>query len=96
MGARADALAALRRSLAVEPDNWRHHARLASTAWGGERLRAARGTLALFPGCPLAHWLAATVNVARGALVAAEQDVDRGVAAAREDAPGHSSAVALW
>ena len=64
-GNHIDAVAALRRAVALEPDNWRHHFRLAYVSWGEERLRAARRTLALLPGFPLAHWLAATVHVAR-------------------------------
>lgn len=78
-GARDDAQAAGRRAIALEPDNWRHHLRLASISWGEARLRAARRTLTLLPGYPLAHWLAATVHVARGALEEAERDVRAGI-----------------
>ena len=53
------------RAVSLEPDNWRHHFRLSLVSWGEARLRAARRTLALLPGLPLAHWLAATVHVAR-------------------------------
>ena len=56
-GHRADALAASRRAVTLEADNWRHHLRLAYVSWGEERLREARRTLALLPGFPLAHWL---------------------------------------
>ena len=76
----ADALAASRRALTLEPDNWRHHLRLSSIAWGEERLRAARRTLALLPGCPLAHWLAATVLVARQRLAEAAGELVAGIA----------------
>jgi hypothetical protein len=38
------------------------------------------------PGCPIAHWLAATVLVARGMLAEAEREVDAGIAA-RTNAP---------
>lgn len=62
---RVDALAALQRARTLEPSNWRHHFRFASVSWGEERLRAAHRTLALLPGFPLAHWMAATVFVAR-------------------------------
>jgi hypothetical protein len=60
-GRRADALAALERAVALEPDNWRHQVRLALGSWGESRLRAARAALKRCPHLPLAHWLAATV-----------------------------------
>ena len=71
-------MAALSRAVSLEPDNWRHHLRLAAVSWGEARLRAARRTLALLPGCPLAHWLAATVHVARQALDEAERELGEG------------------
>ena len=76
-----DALAASRRAIALEPDNWRHHVRLSSIGWGEERLRGARRTLALLPGFPLAHWLAATVLVARQTLDEAARELTAGIAA---------------
>jgi len=79
-GQQADALAASRMAVSLEPDNWRHHVRLAYVGWGEERLREARRTLSLLPGFPLAHWLAATVHVARHALDEAERELDAGVA----------------
>jgi DNA-binding winged helix-turn-helix (wHTH) protein len=78
-GSRLDALAASRRAIALEPDNWRHHFRLSSIGWGEERLRAARRTLALLPGFPLAHFLAATVHVARGAFADASRELRAGI-----------------
>jgi DNA-binding winged helix-turn-helix (wHTH) protein len=80
-GDRRDAPAASRRAAALEPDNWRHHLRLSYVTWGEERLRAARRTLALLPDFPLAHWLAATVHVARQAVSEAERELDAGLAA---------------
>lgn len=77
---RVDALAAANRAVALEPDNWRHHFRLACVAWGEERLRAAQRTLALLPDFPLAHWLAATVHVARQVLHEAERELAIAVA----------------
>jgi DNA-binding winged helix-turn-helix (wHTH) protein len=97
VGQHADALAAARRAVSLEPDNWRHHVRLAYTAWGEERLRAADRTLSLLPGFPMAHWLAATVHVARHSLSEAERALDAGIAAQNVDAarPARFSAVAL-
>jgi DNA-binding winged helix-turn-helix (wHTH) protein/cytochrome c-type biogenesis protein CcmH/NrfG len=80
-GVPAEAIAAARRAIALEPDNWRHHLRLAYVAWGEERLRAARRALNLLPGLALAHWLAATVHVARQALDEAERELSIGTAA---------------
>jgi tetratricopeptide (TPR) repeat protein len=97
VGQHADALAAARRSVTLEPDNWRHHVRLAYTAWGEERLRAADRALSLLPGFPMAHWLAATVHVARHSLSEAERALDAGIAAPNADAdrPARFSPVAL-
>lgn len=78
-GDRANAHAALRRAVTLEPDNWRHHFRLGLASWGEERLREARRTLALLPGFPLAHWLAATVHVARNVLEEAERELRAGI-----------------
>ncbi|HEX2687003.1 MAG TPA: winged helix-turn-helix domain-containing protein [Kofleriaceae bacterium] len=95
-GRRADALAASRRAVSLEPDNWRHHVRLGYVSWGEERLREATRALALLPGFPLAHWLAATVHVARQALDDAAQQLAAGIAAEAQD-PAHArfSSVAL-
>jgi len=91
-----DALAASRRAITLEADNWRHHLRLAYVSWGEERLREARRTLALLPGFPLAHWLSATVHVARQALDEAERELNAGIASqASQEAPSRFSSVAL-
>lgn len=93
-----DAIAAARRSVALEPDNWRHQLRLASVGWGEERLRAASRALTLLPGLGLAHFLAATVHVARQSLGPALRELDAGAAAQDEPrVPGRSrfSAVGL-
>jgi tetratricopeptide (TPR) repeat protein len=79
-GNHTDALAASRRAIALEPDNWRHHFRLSSIGWGEERLQGARRTLALLPGFSLAHWLAATVLVARQTLDDAARELMAGIA----------------
>ena len=80
-GLGVQAIAAARRAVMLEPDNWRHHFRLAYVGWGEERLRASHSTLALFPGFALAHFLAATVHVARQAFDFAEQELRAGAAA---------------
>ena len=95
-GRHLDALAASRRAVTLEPDNWRHHFRLAYVGWGEERLRAAHRTLALLPGFALAHWLVATVHVARQAFDEAERALDLGIASPSSSAgPSRFSAVAL-
>ena len=80
-GAHAEAVAAGRRAIALEPDNWRHYVRLAFVAWGEERLRAAHQAVRRLPGLALAHWLAATVHVARQTLEEAERELAAGVEA---------------
>jgi hypothetical protein len=96
IGKHTDALAAARRAIALEPDHWRHHFRLSMIAWGEERLRAARRTLALLPGFALAHWLAASVLVARQLLDEAEQELTAGIAEeGRGGAESRFSGVAL-
>ena len=95
-GQPGDALAAVRRAVTLEPDNWRHHFRLGYVGWGEERLRAARRTLALLPGFPLAHWLAATVHVARNVLDEAERELRAGIAGQEAQGPNaRFTAVAL-
>jgi DNA-binding winged helix-turn-helix (wHTH) protein len=78
-----DGIAAARRAIALEPDNWRHHVRLAYASWGEERLRAARQGVGLLPGLGLAHWLAASVHVARRAFDAAIRELRMGTDAHR-------------
>jgi DNA-binding winged helix-turn-helix (wHTH) protein len=92
-----EAIAAARRAVSLEPDNWRHYLRLASVSWGEERLRACSRTLHLMPGLALAHWLAATVHVARQSFAAAERELDAGAAAQDEQraAPARFSGVGL-
>jgi len=82
-GLGVQAIAAARRAVMLEPDNWRHHMRLAYVGWGEERLRAAQKTLALFPAFALARFLSATVYVARQAFDLAEQEL-RAAAAAQD------------
>ena len=90
-------LAAARRAVTLEPDNWRHQLRLAFVGWGEERLRAASRALNLLPGLGLAHFLAATVHVARQSFAAAERELAAGAAAQDEQRAGRTrfSAVGL-
>jgi tetratricopeptide (TPR) repeat protein len=92
------AIAAARRAIALEPDNWRHHLRLAVAGWGEERLRASQRCLTLLPGLALAHWLAATVHVARQALHRAIHELELGAVAqdAQADSGRFSSVALHW
>jgi DNA-binding winged helix-turn-helix (wHTH) protein len=87
-GDHAGALAALRRAVALEPDNWRHRLRLSYAGWGEERLREAHRTLQLLPGFPLAHWLAASVHVARQAPAEATRELAAGIGEPQSGAGG--------
>jgi len=80
-GKTEDAAAAAHNAMTLEPDEWRHALRAAYVTWGDERLRAARRVLTLCPGLALAHWLRATVFMARGASAAALEEVRLGCAA---------------
>jgi DNA-binding winged helix-turn-helix (wHTH) protein len=70
--------AAARRATALEPNNWRHHYRLAYCAWGEERLRSVERTLSLMPEFAPARMLACMVYVARGTLDRAEHEATIG------------------
>ena len=89
------ALAATRRAASLEPDNWRVMLRLAFVSWGEERLRAAHHVLALVPGLAMAHWLAATVYVARQAFDRAAHELRAATTEAGPNGPGQFSAVAV-
>ncbi|MEO8483792.1 MAG: winged helix-turn-helix domain-containing protein, partial [Acidobacteriota bacterium] len=98
-GRRDDARAALDRSVALEPDNWLHQFRLSAGSWGEDRLRAARRTLSQCPHLPMAHWLAATVYVARNARDRAEGEVESGLsimAAESQDSVRFSAVAFHW
>jgi DNA-binding winged helix-turn-helix (wHTH) protein len=92
------AIAATQRAIVLEPDNWRHHLRLSVVGWGEERLRAAQRALALLPGLALAHWLAATVHVARHSLDRAVRELELGAAAqdAQEDSARFNAVALHW
>jgi DNA-binding winged helix-turn-helix (wHTH) protein/Tfp pilus assembly protein PilF len=69
------------KAVALEPRSWRHSLRLAFVSWGDERIDAAAAALALRPQLALAHWLQATVLIARGAFDAALARLRDGCAA---------------
>lgn len=77
-GNASEAIAAARKAVTLDGDNWHHHLRLAFVSWGEERLRAAHRVLALCPGLALAYWFAATVFVARQAFDAALDELQPG------------------
>ena len=64
----ADAVAAGRRAVALEPGNWRHLFRLGTAAWGEERLMSLDAVIAQYPQLAYAYLHAAMVHVARGDL----------------------------
>jgi DNA-binding winged helix-turn-helix (wHTH) protein len=92
-----EAVAAARKAVTLEPDDWRHHLRLAFVSWGEERLRAAHRVLTLCPGLALAYWFSASVFVARQAFGAAEEQLRAGCASqdAQRKESGRFNAVGL-
>jgi DNA-binding winged helix-turn-helix (wHTH) protein/Tfp pilus assembly protein PilF len=80
-GEQTEARGALRRAIALEPDNWRHHFRHAYVSWGEDRLRSVTRTLGLQPAQPFAYFLSAAVFIARGAFDAAADALNSGVKA---------------
>jgi len=82
-----DAEAAACKAVDLDPSDWRHAMRLSFVSWGEARLRAARRVLTLCPGLALAHYLMATVFVARQAFDAALEVLQAGCAA--QDAEHH-------
>ena len=71
---------AARRAVALEPTNWRHASGWDTRRGVSERLRAAGGTLALYPEFAFAHFQMAMVHVARGHLAEAETVLRQGAA----------------
>ncbi|HEX6163622.1 MAG TPA: winged helix-turn-helix domain-containing protein [Vicinamibacterales bacterium] len=82
--------AAARRATALEPENWRHHYRLAYGTWGEERLRAVDRTLAIMPTFAPARMLAAMVFVARGTIDRAERETAIGAELQRQNRSAHT------
>jgi DNA-binding winged helix-turn-helix (wHTH) protein len=81
--------AAAWKAVSLDGSNWRHAMRLSYVSWGEARLRAARRVLTLCPGLALAHYLMATVYVARQAFAAALEPLEEGCAA--QDAQAKNS-----
>ena len=77
-GRSAEALAAARRAVALEPGYWGNQFRLAHAAWGDERLQALGRVMELYPDFPFAHFEAAMVHIARGTLDRAESTLREG------------------
>ena len=77
-GRSAEALAAARRAVALEPGYWGNQFRLAHAAWGEERLLALARVMELYPDFPFAHFEAAMVHIARGTLDRAESTLREG------------------
>ena len=82
--------AAARRATALEPENWRHHYRLAYGAWGEERLRAVDRTLAIMPAFAPARMLSSMVFVARSTIDRAERETAIGADLQRQNQSDHT------
>ena len=91
-----EASAAVCRASELDPENSRHGLRLARASWGDHRLKSARRVLTLAPGLALAHWLRATVFIARGNFASVEEELRLGCAAQDVQSKGaHLPAVGL-
>ncbi len=73
-----EARVSAQRAVALEPGYWGHHFRLAHAEWGQDRLRTLARALELYPDFPFAHFEAAMVHIARGALDRAESVLREG------------------
>ena len=89
-GKTAEGQAAARRATALEPENWRHHYRLAYATWGEERLRAVDRTLGIMPGFAPARMLSCMVYVARGTIERAAREAAIGVDTQRQNLADHT------
>lgn len=77
-GRSAEALAAARRAVTIDPGYWGHQFRLGHAAWGEERLNALARAVEMYPDFPFVHFEAAMVHIARGALDRAESILREG------------------
>ena len=76
----AEAVAAGRRAVALEPHDWRHLFRLGHAAWGNERLDALKRALTIYSDLAFAHFYIAMVHIARNQLPMAAEVLHQGVA----------------
>ncbi len=74
----SEALAAAKRAVTLEPGYWGNQFRLAHAEWGEDRLRTLSRAMELYPDFPFAHFEAAMVHIARGALERAESVLREG------------------
>jgi DNA-binding winged helix-turn-helix (wHTH) protein/tetratricopeptide (TPR) repeat protein len=75
----AEAVAAGRLAVAIEPANWRHQFRYGIAAWGEERLGALDRVKEMFPPLAFTYFAAAMVHIARRDFAAAETALEAGV-----------------
>jgi DNA-binding winged helix-turn-helix (wHTH) protein/tetratricopeptide (TPR) repeat protein len=73
-----EARSAARRAVALEPGYWGNQFRLAHAEWGEDRLKALARAMELNQDFPFAHFEAAMVHIARGALDRAESVLREG------------------
>jgi adenylate cyclase len=74
----SEARSAARRAVALEPGYWGNQFRLAHAEWGEDRLKALARSMELNQDFPFAHFEAAMVHIARGALDRAESVLREG------------------
>ncbi len=79
VGKYAEAAAAGRRAVSLDPSNWQHLFRLGHAAWGSERIEALRRALALYPDIAFAYTYMAMVHIARNRLDHATGVVHHGI-----------------
>jgi DNA-binding winged helix-turn-helix (wHTH) protein/Flp pilus assembly protein TadD len=75
----AEAVAAGRRAVALEPHDWRHLFRLGLAAWGSERLDALKRALTIYSDLAFAHFCIAMVHIARSQLSEAAEVLHQGI-----------------
>ena len=75
----AEAVAAGRRAVALEPFDWRHLFRLGHAAWGSERLDALSRALSIYSDVAFAHFYIAMVHIARSHLTQAAEVLHQGI-----------------
>jgi TolB-like protein/cytochrome c-type biogenesis protein CcmH/NrfG len=75
----AEAVAAGRRAVTLEPFGWRHLFRLGHAAWGSERLDALNRALSIYSDVAFAHFYIAMVHIARSHLTQAAEVLHQGI-----------------